>query len=171
MREKTNGLHRKEFITRREDTFVGRITPAIFLAPVAVSILFVMLYIKTIEVLSQSTLTSSFLGGLFLILSFMLLFVAVVLHIRCFIVIWTFEFAITNKRIIKKVGLIRRITKEILLSKVESISIDQNILGRILGFGTIVVTGTGGSHTYMKSIVDPVKIRNQINKVLESLKI
>jgi len=164
------GYINKNLLPEEKILFVGSITPAIFLAPVAVSILFVMLYIKTIEVLSQSTLTSAFLGGLFLILSFMLLFAAIVLLIRCFIVIWTFEFAITNKRIIKKVGLIRRNTKEIILSKVESISIDQNILGRILGFGTIVITGTGGTQNYVKSIVDPVKIRNLINKVLESVK-
>jgi uncharacterized membrane protein YdbT with pleckstrin-like domain len=55
----------------------------------------------------------------------------------------TSEFAVTNRRVIIKVGLIRRRTVELRLEKVESIGVDQSILGRILGYGTIIVHGTG----------------------------
>ena len=55
---------------------------------------------------------------------------------------WTSEYAITNKRVIIKVGLIRRRTVEMSISKIESINIDQSVLGRILGYGDISIVGT-----------------------------
>ena len=51
------------------------------------------------------------------------------------------EFAITNRRVIIKTGLISRKTFEMNLSKIESVNIDQTILGRILGYGTIIIVG------------------------------
>lgn len=150
--------------------FVGRITPAIFLLPGAVSILSILVYIKAVEVLNSSTASSSFIGGLYLFTSFIAIFATIVLLIKSFIAISTSEFAVTNKRIIKKTGLISRKTKEIYLSHVESIGIDQGILGRIFNFGTIVIIGTGGTPNYMKSIIDPMKLRNRINAILECLK-
>jgi uncharacterized membrane protein YdbT with pleckstrin-like domain len=48
---------------------------------------------------------------------------------------WTTEIAVTNHRIIYKAGLIRRDTVEILM--VESVDVDQSILGRLLGYGTV----------------------------------
>ena len=55
------------------------------------------------------------------------------------------EFGVTNKRVLAKVGLISRRSIEILLTKVEGIGVNQGIMGRILGYGTIVITGTGGT--------------------------
>jgi len=55
----------------------------------------------------------------------------------------TSEFAVTNKRVLIKTGLVRRHSLETLLSKIESIGVAQSILGRILGFGTIVISGNG----------------------------
>ena len=57
----------------------------------------------------------------------------------------TSEFAVTNKRVIIKVGWLTRRTVETMLSKVEGIGVDQSVLGRILNFGSVVVTGTGGN--------------------------
>ena len=53
------------------------------------------------------------------------------------------EFAVTNKRVIIKVGVLRRRTVEMLNTKVEAVAVNQSILGRIFGYGNIVVTGTG----------------------------
>lgn len=55
------------------------------------------------------------------------------------------EFGVTNRRVLIKVGFIRRKSLELLLQKVEGIGVDQGILGRIFGYGTITVTGTGGT--------------------------
>jgi len=74
----------------------------------------------------------------------------------------TSEFAVTNKRVIIKIGLIRRHTIELLLGKVESIGVDQSILGRIAGYGTIVVIGTGGTKEPFKSIAEPREFGRQV---------
>ncbi len=72
------------------------------------------------------------------------------------------EFAITNKRVLIKVGFINRQTLEMLLAKVETIRVDQGILGRLLNFGTIVVTGTGGTNEPFRSISNPLEFRRQV---------
>lgn len=74
----------------------------------------------------------------------------------------TSEFAITTKRVIIKVGLIRRDTLELLLSKVESIGVDQTVLGRIVGYGDIVVVGTGGTREPFKNIAHPLDFRKHV---------
>lgn len=71
----------------------------------------------------------------------------------------TSEFAITDKRVIIKVGLLRRRTLELQLTKLEAIAVDQGILGRIFGFGNIVVTGTGGTKEPFKTISGPLEFR------------
>ena len=74
----------------------------------------------------------------------------------------TSEFAVTNKRVIIKVGLIRRDTLELLLSKVESIGVDQTITGRIVGCGSIVVVGTGGTREVFNNIAHPLEFRKHV---------
>lgn len=77
----------------------------------------------------------------------------------------TSEFAITNKLIIIKVGLISRRTLEMNLSKIESVNVDQGILGRMLGYGTIVVIGTGGTKEPFASIADPMNFRKKFQEL------
>lgn len=72
------------------------------------------------------------------------------------------EFAITNKRVVIKVGFINRKTLEMVLTKVETIRVDQSILGRVLNFGTIVVTGTGGTNEPFTLIANPLEFRRQV---------
>ena len=74
---------------------------------------------------------------------------------------WSSEFAITNKRVIIKIGLISRHTLEMNLSKVESINVDQSITGRILGYGSITVIGTGGTTELFHNIANPMEFRRQ----------
>ena len=76
----------------------------------------------------------------------------------------TSEFAITNKRIIIKVGLISRRTLEMNLNKIESVNVDQGILGRILGYGTIVVIGTGGTREPFPAISNPIEFRKRFQE-------
>jgi uncharacterized membrane protein YdbT with pleckstrin-like domain len=69
------------------------------------------------------------------------------------------EVAVTTKRLIVKHGFVRRNTVEINLSKVESIQVDQNVLGRMLNFGTLMISGTGTSHAPIDGIADPMAFR------------
>lgn len=79
----------------------------------------------------------------------------------------TTELAVTTKRVIAKVGFIRRQTMELNHSKVESFRIDQSILGRIFGFGTLVVCGTGGGKTPIDKIAAPLAFRREAMEVVD----
>lgn len=72
------------------------------------------------------------------------------------------EFAVTNKRVIIKVGFIQRRTLETLLSKVEGIEVNQSVMARLLNFGTIAVTGTGGTREEFRNIAAPLEFRRQV---------
>ena len=69
------------------------------------------------------------------------------------------ELAVTSKRLIVKHGFIRRSTIEINLGKVESIQVDQEMLGRMFNFGTLVISGTGTSHAPIAGIAHPMAFR------------
>lgn len=78
------------------------------------------------------------------------------------------EFVITNKRLIFKTGVISRNVFEIRLSKIESVDLEQGILGRILGYGNISVHGTGDTKKTFRMIDQPVEFRRQINMAEET---
>lgn len=74
----------------------------------------------------------------------------------------TSEFAVTSTRLIMKVGLVSRHTTELLLSKVESIAVDQGLVARLLNFGDLTVTGTGGAREAFRTVNDPIGFRNHV---------
>jgi uncharacterized membrane protein YdbT with pleckstrin-like domain len=78
------------------------------------------------------------------------------------IIYTTSEFAITNKRVVIKVGWLRRRTVETMLGKVEGINVDQSVMGRLLGYGSIVITGTGGTAEPFRNIGAPFEFRRQV---------
>lgn len=88
--------------------------------------------------------------------------VAAILGFNDFLRYISSEFAITDKRVVIKVGLLRRHTVELLLSKVETIGVDQSILGRLFNYGTIIVTGTGGTKEPFSGIANPLEFRRQV---------
>ncbi|MGB8183181.1 MAG: PH domain-containing protein [Stellaceae bacterium] len=75
---------------------------------------------------------------------------------------WTTEIAVTDRRVIFKRGLIRRHTIEMNMDKVETVDVDQSLAGRILGYGDIVVHGTGSSIEPFRKIAAPLDFRNQV---------
>jgi len=78
---------------------------------------------------------------------------------------YTDEFAITNKRVIIKTGLISRRTFEMNHSKIESVNVDQAILGRILGYGTIRIVGSGGTKEVFPNINHPLEFRKKFQEM------
>mgnify|MGYP001553666968 FL=1 len=78
---------------------------------------------------------------------------------------WTDEFVITNKRVIIKTGLFSRYTFEMNLNKIESVNVDQSIFGRMLGYGTITIIGTGGTKESFLNIADAVEFRKKFQEV------
>lgn len=81
-----------------------------------------------------------------------------------YVEVMTSEFAVTTSRLILKVGLISRYTTELLLAKVESIGVQQGLIGRLLNYGDLTVTGTGGAREVFRRVRDPIGFRNHVQQ-------
>ncbi|MFB3897109.1 MAG: PH domain-containing protein [bacterium] len=79
------------------------------------------------------------------------------------------EFGVTNSRVLIKVGFISRHSLELLLTKVEGIGVDQSITGRILNYGTIIVSGTGGTKEAFALIAHPLEFRKKVQEQIIAL--
>ncbi len=124
-------------------------------------------FLYYLNIAAQKT-NNSWSGAVFLFFIALLFFAwGFILEIKAIIIKTTTEFAVTNKRVIAKTGFIRRRTIEMLLSKVESVSVNQNVLGRICNFGTVIITGTGGTREPFRVIVDPLDVRKKVNTIIE----
>lgn len=74
------------------------------------------------------------------------------------------EMAVTNKRVIVKTGIVDRRTIELLLQRIESIAVEEPAMGRILGYGTVIVRGTGGTPEVFPQIARPLQFREQVQR-------
>ena len=88
--------------------------------------------------------------------------------LQAFVLGWTTELAVTNFRVISKSGLIERNTVEQILNRVDSIEVTQSLLGRVFDFGTVMITGTGVTHTPLKMIADPLGFRRAVHTAIEN---
>lgn len=82
---------------------------------------------------------------------------------------WITEIAVTNRRVIYKKGFISRTTAEMHMDKIESVKVDQSILGRLLDYGKVTVLGTGTGTESLGAIDEPIasplQLRNHITGV------
>lgn len=106
-------------------------------------------------------------GGPMMTTGFSLLAIAGVLVVLGYLSRKATEMAVTNKRIIIKTGLLSRRTFELLLSKVESIGVEEGLMGRMLGYGSVVVRGTGGTPEPFKNVAHPLEFRRQVQQRVE----
>jgi len=90
------------------------------------------------------------------------LLVGILMLVPPFVAYQTTEFGVTNKRLIVKTGLVRRRTLELLLRQVEAIAVDQGLSGRLLGYGSVTLTGTGGVREVFHRVRDPLELRRRI---------
>jgi len=77
----------------------------------------------------------------------------------------TLEQGVTNKRVIRKTGIISRKTDEMKIGSIETVEIDQGIFGRIFGFGSVKITGRGISDVTLKSIDSPLEVKKAIESI------
>ena len=114
--------------------------------------------------LSQTQL----LTGFWRYTGYALALVAVFLLIQQWFQWWVTEIAVTNRRVIYKKGLVRRQTNEMNMDKVESVQIDQSILGRVLGYGDVTILGTGEGFETLRTIASPIELRNSITGTMHT---
>jgi len=94
--------------------------------------------------------------------AFFLMIAALCLAVRAWFEGWITEIAVTNQRVIYKHGFIRRHTVEMNMNKIESVTVTQSILGRMLSYGSIHVRGTGVGIEHLHRIAAPIALRNRI---------
>jgi uncharacterized membrane protein YdbT with pleckstrin-like domain len=136
----------EEILYRAKLSIYALITPIVMLA--------ILLYLAT----RIDTLV------VFIVVVFSLYFL-----LRIFLVFKTTEFALTNRRIIAKKGILHRHSIEIVLNKVESITVNQPLDGRIWGYGTVIVTGSGGTQESFRMIDHPMELRKMVNTRLATI--
>jgi uncharacterized membrane protein YdbT with pleckstrin-like domain len=78
------------------------------------------------------------------------------------------EFAVTNRRVVVKTGLLNIRSIELLLPKIEAISVTQSLPGRVFGYGDIVVTGSGGTDNTFDDIQHPVAFRQAVQAAADT---
>ena len=112
--------------------------------------------VALLAVVAYSFSETRLLTGIWLYTGYALALVAVVLLMQEWFQTWVTEIAVTNRRVIHKKGLVRRQTNEMNTDKVESVKIDQSILGRMLDYGDVTILGTGEGFETLRTIATPI---------------
>jgi uncharacterized membrane protein YdbT with pleckstrin-like domain len=102
------------------------------------------------------------LAGTWSVFAWIPLGLAILWLVAAFIKRQTSEFVVTNKRVLMKVGVFTTRSIELLLSKVEAITVHHSLMGRLLGYGDIVLTGSGGTREPFSTIQSPLAFRNAV---------
>lgn len=104
-------------------------------------------------------------GGFWHFVALVIFAIGLVLIARAWFDWWTTEIAVTDRRVITKTGFIRRKTTEMNMDKVESVDVEQSVLGRICDYGDVIVRGTGAGLSPIRNIDAPLELRNHITGV------
>lgn len=147
----------------------SKITPAVFLSPFLVFIFSLFLLGISLNLASKYDEYEATLGAILFCLTGIIFISSLLGAIIAGIRMLTTEFAVTNKRVIARSGFIRKTSLDLLLTKIESVEVKQNMIGRLLKFGTITLTGTGGTHQSFRGILDPISTKQKINQIVEQI--
>jgi uncharacterized membrane protein YdbT with pleckstrin-like domain len=132
----------------------------LFLKPMILTVIFVaiaaaLFYFAAESVNPDSTLLMRRIAGVLIALAVIPVIVGVFRRSAR-------EYAVTNKRVVMQIGVVSRTTEEVFLNKIESIGVDQTVMGRMLGYGTVTIRGTGGSFEPFERVSAPLELRRQI---------
>jgi uncharacterized membrane protein YdbT with pleckstrin-like domain len=157
----------KHLIEGEKIIYETRLHWIVLVAPVVLGLMFAltgagMLILSGRTATDQSTAHQSLmvLGAIFF-------GVALIFMVRGVLMRNATEMTVTNKRVFVKVGLAARRTIELLLSRVESIGVEESVTGRMLGFGTVIVHGTGGTPEVFRTVAHPLEFRTQVQQQIE----
>jgi len=110
---------------------------------------------------SQATSLAMTIAGIILLL------IAVTLIVRGILKRNSTQMTVTNMRVVANVGIASRRSIEIFLSRVESIGVEESMMGRLLGYGTVIVRGTGGTPETFDKVAHPLELRTQVQRQIE----
>ncbi len=98
------------------------------------------------------------------IVAFFIMLMGVMRFVQMMIVKATTEIAVTNKRLVYKRGLVARYVGEMNIDRVEGVNVLQGVLGRIFGYGRVMVRGMGIGEIVLPPIAEPIKFRKSIER-------
>lgn len=136
--------------------YIGRLHWTIYLPA-----LLAMAFAVAVYVLAAALLPPN-IGPVAIVACIILLLIGLATLVSAWLRQWCTEMVVTDRRVIYKVGLIRRHTVEMNISKIETVDVEQGILARIFGYGTVLIRGTGAGFEPLKLVADPIAIRNAI---------
>lgn len=93
-----------------------------------------------------------------------------IIIINHIIKLWTTEFVVTSSRFVFKTGLLARHTQEVSLNKIEEIKLKQSVWGRLFGYGSLSLHGTGVGLIELPNIDNPIHVRRTIEKARADLR-
>ena len=106
------------------------------------------------------------LGALLLTISIVGLPWGLAMFVRAFAT----EIAVTSDRFVRKTGLVAIKSEEVSLDKIEEVTVDQSVLGRLFGYGNVQVHGTGMGDIKCGIVDNPIRMRREIQTAREGLK-
>ncbi len=129
-----------------------------FASEIFIGVLLVSLGLLSQIALLASTIVKDYFSSIF---NYAFIIFGIIILMRAYIIYISTELAFTNKRVIAKVGFIKRDTVEMNITKVETIQVHQSLLGRILNYGTVIISGAGTPQAPIKGIAKPIQFRTK----------
>jgi uncharacterized membrane protein YdbT with pleckstrin-like domain len=139
----------------------------VLIGPVMLGLLFGLTGVGLLVLSGRTTADQTGAHQGLIVLGAVFFAVALIFIIRGILVRNATEMTVTNKRVFVKVGMAARRTIELLLSRVESIGVEESVMGRMLGFGAVIIHGTGGTPEVFNMIAHPLEFRTQVQQEIE----
>jgi len=120
-----------------------------------------ILYVPAI-ILGVVGAVSSLFGPPGWVISAICLLVALIRALRAWFIRWMTEIVVTDRRVIYVHGFIQRDSIEVHMNQIESVDVDQTILGRLFDYGDVTIRGTGTTYEPLRGVDRPIALRNEI---------
>jgi uncharacterized membrane protein YdbT with pleckstrin-like domain len=157
----------KHLIEGETIVYETRLHWIVLIVPILLGLLFGLAGVAMFVLSAQAASGKSAASESMTIIGAILLVLALFFIARGILVRNATEMTVTNKRVFVKVGMAARRTIELLLSRVESIGVEESVMGRMLGYGTVIVHGTGGTPEIFNMIAHPLEFRTQVQQQIE----
>ncbi len=157
----------KHLIEGESIVYETRLHWIVLVAPITLGTLFGLTGVGMFVLSARSTGDKTVASQSLTTLGIAFLAIALIFVIRGVLLRNATEMTVTNKRVFVKVGLAARRTIELLLSRVESIGVEESVMGRMLGYGTVIVHGTGGTPEVFNMVAHPLEFRTQVQQQIE----
>ena len=120
-----------------------------------------ILYVPAI-ILCVVGVVSFALGHAGWIITVISIILAILLALRAWFIRWMTEIVVTDRRVIYVHGLIQRHSIEVHMDKIESVDVDQSVLGRMFDYGDVTIRGTGSTMEPLRGVDRPIAFRNEV---------